>query len=272
MYTLLKQIGNIRLPISFFGRLILFLQLFLLIIKARYFNTPNAIVKLKIAGQSISAYDYETLYYLLREILLTEDYFFKTEIKNPVIFDCGANIGISVLYFKMLYPESTIVAFEPNPNLYALLDKNVKDNHLKNIELHKEAVSGEAGEISFFINENLGSFLSSKFQHRGGDKEIHVPAVLLSKILEKYPRIDLLKMDIEGSEFEVMHELQQKQLFVRIPLIIVEYHYFKDKDHGKLETFIQLFTDNKYSYSTDKTIDKTLGFQDVVFTFTKKTN
>ena len=39
--------------------------------------------------------------------------------------DCGANIGISILFFKKQYPDCTIMAFEPNPHAFPLLEKNV---------------------------------------------------------------------------------------------------------------------------------------------------
>jgi len=250
-------------------RIQLFIQFALLKIKVRFFNQPNKIISLNIAGFKLNAYDYETAQYLLEEVWLNEDYYFKTNKKEPVIFDCGANIGVSVLYFKALYPESTIIAFEPNPNLFALLKKNVQVNQLKDVYIHQVALNAKDEEISFFINENLGSFLSSKFQHRGGNNEIKVKAEQLSGFMNNFANIDLLKMDIEGAEYEVIQELNEKKLLGTVHKYIVEYHYFKDRDQGKIVTFINTFAQNGFAYTTDKPIDKSLSFQDVVFTFTK---
>ncbi len=224
---------------------------------------------MRIGTFKLHAFDYETAQYLLEEVWLNEDYYFKTNKQEPVIFDCGANIGVSVLYFKALYPESTIIAFEPNPNLFALLKKNVEVNHLKEVYIHQVALSATNEEISFFINDNMGSFLSSKFQHRGGNNEIKVKAEQLSGSIKKHPNIDLLKMDIEGAEYEVIQELNEKKLLGTVHKFIVEYHYFKDRDQGKIETFNYTFAQNGFAYTTDKPIDKSLSFQDVVFTFTK---
>lgn len=265
----LKKIFYLKLPLTLVERIQLFIQFALLKIKVRFFNQPNKIISLNIAGFKLNAYDYETAQYLLEEVWLNEDYYFNYSQQQPVIFDCGANIGISVLYFKALYPESTIIAFEPNPNLFALLEKNVLDNQLKDVYIHQVALSATNEEISFFINDNLGSFLSSKFQHRGGDNEIQVKAVQLSGYIKRYSDIDFLKMDIEGAEYEVIQELNEKKLLDAVQKFIVEYHYFKDRDQEKMEIFMDTFAQNGFTFTTDKPIDKSLSFQDVVFTFTK---
>ncbi len=265
----LKKIFYLKLSLTLVEHIQLFIQFALLKINVRFFNQPNKVVSIRIGSFKLHAYDYETAQYLLEEVWLNEDYYFNVSQKQPIIFDCGANIGVSVLYFKALYPKSTIIAFEPNPNLFALLEKNVLDNQLKDVYIHQVALSATNEEISFFINDNLGSFLSSKFQHRGGDNEIRVKAEQLSGYIKRYPNIDLLKMDIEGAEYEVIQELNEKNLLDAVQKFIVEYHYFKDRDQGKMEIFIDTFAQSGFAYTTDKPIDKLLSFQDVVFTFTK---
>lgn len=55
--------------------------------------------------------DAPSFVYQFKEIFFDEIYKFKTQKNNPIIIDCGANAGISILYFKKLYPNSEIIAY-----------------------------------------------------------------------------------------------------------------------------------------------------------------
>ena len=61
----------------------------------------------------------------LEEIFEEEVYRFQTENKTPLIIDCGANIGLSVLYFRRLFPNAKIIAFEPDEGIFKILQKNM---------------------------------------------------------------------------------------------------------------------------------------------------
>ena len=52
------------------------------------------------------------------EIFENQCLFFETKNQKPKIIDCGANIGISILYYKRLYPEAQIIGFEPDPKFF----------------------------------------------------------------------------------------------------------------------------------------------------------
>ncbi len=62
-------------------------------------------VTVRIGKYIIASSDYDTLSFLLKEKFVDEQYYFKETNISPVIFDCGSSIGISVLYFKCLYPD-----------------------------------------------------------------------------------------------------------------------------------------------------------------------
>ena len=57
------------------------------------------------------------------EIFRREQYRFETDAPAPFIVDCGANIGMATLYFKSLYPDATVLAFEPDPAAFACLQE-----------------------------------------------------------------------------------------------------------------------------------------------------
>ena len=70
---------------------------------------------LGIAGFRISYFDLRQLNYLFREIILDTQYMFEADNDFPFIIDCGSNIGVGILFFKILYPQARIIAFEPDP-------------------------------------------------------------------------------------------------------------------------------------------------------------
>ncbi|EEN5590843.1 FkbM family methyltransferase, partial [Salmonella enterica subsp. enterica serovar Mountpleasant] len=69
--------------------------------------------------------------------------------KRPVIVDCGANIGTSVLYFLGEYPDAHIVAIEPAPANVALLERNTEG---LNVKVINKGVSSSEGEMELVDN------------------------------------------------------------------------------------------------------------------------
>jgi len=63
-------------------------------------------------GYKVQVGLYSDFYWTFIEIFLTEDYYFSSEKENPLVIDCGTNIGINILYVKWLYPKAEIIAFE----------------------------------------------------------------------------------------------------------------------------------------------------------------
>src|SRR5436190_6322828 len=84
-------------------------------IKNKLKRGKNAVIRENFFGYKVKGYDYSALSFLFNEVFISNDYYFKSSPRQPVIIDCGANIGMSVLYFKKLYPQSKIIAFEANP-------------------------------------------------------------------------------------------------------------------------------------------------------------
>jgi len=154
-----------------------------------------------------------------REIFVNQHYQFRAATRQPLIIDCGANIGLSVIFFKKLFPESTVVAFEPDPELFGLLRKNVAQLQGGKVELHNKAIWKEDANLQF---KREGGF-SGRIPKFAGDEKaglVNVEAVRLSTFL-KQP-VDFLKIDIEGAEGEVLKECAPHLHNVRN--LFVEYH------------------------------------------------
>ena len=76
---------------------------------------PKEVVFLSFRVQFVS---FSEFFILIREIFIYEPYHFNSKKEDPVIFDCGGNIGLATIYFKFLYPRAKVVVFEPVPHIY----------------------------------------------------------------------------------------------------------------------------------------------------------
>ena len=94
--------------------------------------------------------DLPSFLWQFKEIFVDEIYKFNTMEKEPVIYDCGANIGMSCLYFKTLYPNCKIKAFEADPKIVQILRNNLaRNNILPNVEIINAAVWINNGGVEF---------------------------------------------------------------------------------------------------------------------------
>jgi len=176
---------------------------------------------------------------------------FKVTSKMPYIIDGGAHIGISVLYFKLLFPKAEILAFEPNPISFRLLKRNIKQNKLKNIKLINAALSDKKGEEIFFMNKNKpilswgDAIVKNAWHERGRFKIIKVPAVKLSTYISA-KNIDLVKLNIEGAEGKVLKEAENK--LSKVKEIIMEFHGSSVNKSNKLEEILNILKKNSFLY------------------------
>lgn len=173
--------------------------------------------------------DFETDF-LLDEIFNEKPYFFSNTQKSPLIIDCGAHIGISVLFFKSLYPESKIIAFEPDINSFRLLKKNMEINQFTDVEIYNYAISDFQGETIFYgdfskNSESVGNSINKDWGKRDFSNEIKVKVRKLSEFISKYNKIDYLKIDTEGTELQIIEDIQDD--LHKVENIYVEFHEFQ---------------------------------------------
>ncbi len=152
------------------------------------------------------------------EIFVEASYAFKSDKTMPVIYDCGANVGTSCVFFKEQYPEAKIKAFEADPAIGKLLTTNLHRHNLTDIEIVHKAVWVHNNGIELVQEGADGASVVLE-----GNK-INVPSVRLAELLQNEPAIDLLKMDIEGAETKVI--LDCKDSLQHVQNIFVEYHSF----------------------------------------------
>jgi FkbM family methyltransferase len=111
--------------------------------------------------------------------------------------DGGANIGMSVLLWKYLHPESEILAFEPDPDTCALLERNVSANRLSGVRIVNRALSDAEAPLDFFYNpETPGNLGMSTLADPALKGRHTVQAAMLSSYLSG--PMDLFKLDVGG--------------------------------------------------------------------------
>jgi len=149
--------------------------------------------------------------------------------KNDLtIIDLGANEGFYTLKAKEKAPKSKIIAVEPNPNAFKLLKKNVGTNKLKDVIVVNEAVTSKSGKITFEIVKGattIGALkIYKKYRDRKRLRKVIVNSITLEKLCKKYKinKIDLLKIDVEGSEFDILKS--SKNILPKMKKVVIEYH------------------------------------------------
>lgn len=144
---------------------------------------------------------------------------------GKIVVDVGASLGSFSL--SAARQGAKVWAYEPAPESFKIFSENIRLNRLQSrIKPFRLGVSGRAGKRAFFLTRF--SPLSSFFSRRG-DK-IVVECVTLKDIFEKHhlKKLDLLKLDCEGAEYEILYETPQDVL-ERIKEIRLEYHVLTKK-------------------------------------------
>lgn len=179
----------------------------------------------------------DEFYELKKEIFSENCYYLELDKDDPVIVDAGAHIGMTVLYFKMLFPKAKILAFEPIPDNFALLEKNVTENQLENVELFQAVVAPKSGLLRIHEPTGEGAWKSGAgIIPRGwkgiqDNREIKVEAIGIQEILQK--KIDIFKMDVEGMEYEIVRN--SGSLIRNVKNWLMEVHPRKDHRIEEIE-------------------------------------
>lgn len=213
--------------------------------------------KTKLKSYIVKYTNSEEFHTIKSEIFGNQIYNFRTESNVPVIIDCGSHIGISILYFKDLYPQAKIYGFEPNPHIFPILEENVFVNNLKDIEIYNMAVDSQSGRRTMYIDDENQWYSTSSFK-RGSwignqiTEPVEVNTVNINEILEKLVqtegKIDLLKLDIEGAEVSLIKHIQGN--LDKVNQIVLEHHPLSNGSFQKvLEILKKHYSNFQYNQS-----------------------
>jgi len=131
--------------------------------------------------------------------------------RNPIIFDIGANIGTLTTWFAKTYPDGTIFSFEPQPQVFYKLCGNIAINNLYNVRAFNIGVGNKnhyltTYEPNYFDNADFGTFSLLEEILTPTKVEIIVEIKTVDWIVthHKLPRVNLLKIDVEGMDIDVL--------------------------------------------------------------------
>jgi FkbM family methyltransferase len=157
---------------------------------------------------------------LYHDYFVKEKYKFDTRSPKPFIIDGGDNIGVGCRYWKFLYPESEVIAFEPDENNFSLLQKNMTS--YSEFKAEKKALWSSHGTLKFHAVGGESGHVADANSTAAEHGIIEVSAYRLRDLLDR--KVDLLKLDIEGGEMEVLRDC--KDLLGNVERIFVEHHSF----------------------------------------------
>lgn len=176
---------------------------------------------------------------LKREVWSHHAYYLE-EIEEPTrIIDLGAHIGLASLYFAQIYPKARIVAYEPDPENFQLLAKNIRENGLTGrVECVQAAVAPKSGRLKLQAPRYPDEWRSGVGIIPKGwrgvlhTREIEVEARGIGEVLAE--GAELVKMDIEGMEYEVITHGAWRG----VQNLVLEVHPRDGKRVGEIEKYL----------------------------------
>jgi FkbM family methyltransferase len=178
------------------------------------------------------------------DIFEKQSYKFNTVNEQPIIIDCGANVGVSILYYIRQYPNAKIIAFEPDKKVFSTLKKNVEKINNSNITLINKGLWNTEGKM-FFMEEGAdgGQVLDANNELFQNLKTVDIETTSLRSYLTG--KIDFLKIDIEGAEAVVIEDCEN--LLLNAQQIFIEFHSTINKQQ-QLDTILSGLKKNKFRY------------------------
>jgi len=185
--------------------------------------------------------------HVFSQVIYDKEYELKYRVKPTVIVDCGANIGLATVFFKNKFPDAKIIAIEPESSNFKILQKNTEkydDVHCLQSGIWSKSTilkisDAKRGNWGFTVEET----------NETGPHTI--PAISIDGIMEKFKldHIDILKMDIEGSEKEVFTQNADKWL-PHVKVMVIEFHDATVENCAK--TFYKALENYNYETKTHR--------------------
>ena len=209
--------------------------------------------RIRLLGQPWRVLDAYSFIWQFREIFTDRSYAFPCADPHPVIYDCGSNIGLSVLYYSKYYPNCRVECFEPNPKVAEVLKMNTDGLKGCTINLHREAVwiRDEVLEFAVEGDPDAGRIGDSGGGGRVGDSggggagTVQVQARDLRSLLDGEERVDFLKIDVEGAESEIIPHIMP--CLHKVQSLFVEYHS-RPGDPQALGTILRCLEEAGFRY------------------------
>jgi FkbM family methyltransferase len=160
---------------------------------------------------------------------------------NPLIIDLGANIGASVVYFGLHFPEAHITAIEPDKNNFTLLQSNIKG---MNVDCRCVAIGSSPGYLTL-IDPGQGEWAYRTVKSGSG---IKVPVLAMDTLMKEKRNYEpfICKIDIEGAEDDLFSK--NVGWIDAFPVLIIELHDWLLPRAGSSRNFLRAITDRNRDF------------------------
>jgi FkbM family methyltransferase len=193
-------------------------------------SPTSSLARLRWSGRDIFYRSGTADPFVLYQVLLKggrkAEYYVPPALNPKIILDIGSNIGASIIYFYRQFPDAKIFGFEPHPDTFCILQRNVA--HLPGVRVFNYGLGASQQRIAVQAdNVNFGAFNTrGQFKDRG-----HPPAPVecevrrLDDVLREIgvAQIDLIKIDCEGAEADVVSTLPD-EILSHCQWIVGEFH------------------------------------------------
>lgn len=188
------------------------------------------------------------------------------EFKDGICLDVGANIGNHALFYAGIFKR--VIAFEPNPIAYKLLEASVLMNRMSNVDICSFALGARKEEkVLHVCDENLGMSSLAHGAKKGsrGDSgnqagldieiKIEVGDAQISELVDDRSAISFIKLDVEGFEADALEGLRQTITKHR-PIIAIELNFLPPKEPAEraLKVLLDLGYKDFYTIESAHTI------------------
>lgn len=183
------------------------------------------------------------------EIFL-DDIYGMTKFKNSFssIIDIGGNLGFFSLQAQILNPRAKIHIYEPSKENFFYIKSNLSDC---GVEVFNEAVGLSQGKVRLINSKNLSS---TGVVEASSDGEI--TQIPINEALQKYEGfVDLLKMDCEGSEWDILNE---QEISKKVKFIVMEYHLDQPKNRTR-DGILLLLKNRNFNIQSESKLSEDLG-------------
>ena len=154
---------------------------------------------------------------------------------NWTIFDIGAAIGDFSIRAAQ-HPTNRVIAFEPFPESFDLLTRNIELNNCSNVVAIPSAVASRTGTLELDLSSGEPLHLETAVDIAPAPDHQTVESISLKDAIDRYTdgAVDLLKLDCEGAEYDILGEASPETL-TKIERIVMEYHERgKEQNHQVL--------------------------------------
>ncbi len=177
-----------------------------------------------------------------KSVISIYEQIFKEQPKK--IIDCGSNIGLTTVYFKSKYPEATFLAIEPFTDNVSMMRLNFEMNNVKKVGIIEGGIWSKNETLSLRRGFRDGKEWSISIGKPDGSQG-EISAFSILDIINQEGEVDILKIDVEGSEKQIFTDLEYAKRFLqKVKCVAIEIH----DEFDCRDRIYQAFKDSNFFY------------------------